>query len=264
MGKLVSVAQDEKQLSYYKYFETGLPEIPAEKLALAAEPQPVGRGIPFDRKDDFILMPEDKNYCFVGFGVNEDGTAYAANQTFVPGGTPEMLDWWFSWAGIGPDLRYRIWDPEDHYYSKIVESERMYDESIPMRERIWGIRNWVLEDIGMGPMEIFLHFKNPIDFGFSKELVWQPGAEAVVCGGGMPACVCHKARKVEGGIMIDSYFWVGYFCDEQRQLCKLDPAQSPMPLAVAARALYGHNLREMGKLAEILPSLYAEESVKPL
>ena len=57
MTKLIPTTQDEKQLAYYKYYETGLPEISAEKLALAQTPQPVGRGIPFEQKDDFILRP---------------------------------------------------------------------------------------------------------------------------------------------------------------------------------------------------------------
>ena len=48
MAKLIPTTQDEKQLAYYKYYETGLPEISAEKLALAQTPQPVGRGIPFE------------------------------------------------------------------------------------------------------------------------------------------------------------------------------------------------------------------------
>ena len=74
MGRLIETTQDEKTLSYYKYYETGLPEIPAERLALAAAPQPVGRGIPFDEKDDFILFPADKDYCYVGYGENEDGS----------------------------------------------------------------------------------------------------------------------------------------------------------------------------------------------
>ena len=105
MAKLIPTTQDEKRLAYYKYYETGLPEIPAEKLALAQTPQSVGRGIPFEQKDDFILQPGDKDYCYVGFGENPDGTAYAANQTFFPDGTPEMLEWWFVWQGVSVGSR---------------------------------------------------------------------------------------------------------------------------------------------------------------
>lgn len=259
MGRLIETTQDEKTLSYYKYYETGLPEIPAERLALAAAPQPVGRGIPFDEKDDFILFPADKDYCYVGYGENEDGSCYAANQTFVPGGRPEMLEWWFVWQGVGPDLRYRLWDPEDHYFSKIAEVEQALDCSIPLRERIWNTTHYVVENIGMGPMPCILHFKNPVDMGFTKEILWREGCEAIFCGGGSPATVCHKVRIVEGGMMIDSYFWVGYIIDEQGKPGRLDPKTSPIPLLAAARALYTHNLREMGKMAEVLVPLYTEE-----
>ena len=34
MGKKVGVSQEEKNLSYYKYFEQDLAPIPAEKLAV--------------------------------------------------------------------------------------------------------------------------------------------------------------------------------------------------------------------------------------
>jgi hypothetical protein len=259
MAKLIPTTQDEKRLAYYKYYETGLPEIPAEKLALAQTPQSVGRGIPFEQKDDFILQPGDKDYCYVGFGENPDGTAYAANQTFFPDGTPEMLEWWFVWQGVGPDLRYRLWDPEDHYFSKIAEVEQALEESMPLRERIWNTTHYVVEDIGLGPMPVNLHFMNPVEFGFSKDLLWREGCESLVSIGGIPASVCHKARKVEGGIIVDSYFWVGYVFGQNGKICKMDTTQMPVPATVVAKALYSHNLREMGKLAEVLTSLYAEE-----
>lgn len=262
MGKLIATTQDEKKLSYYKYYETGLPEIPSEKLALADAPQPAGKGIAFDRIDDFILRPSDKNYCYVGYGENKDGTAYAANQTFVPEGRPEMLEWWFVWQGVGPDLRYRLWDPEDHYFSKIAEVEQALDESIPLRERLLGTTHHIVENIGMGPMPVCLHFKNPVELGISKELLWRDGCETIVCGCGTPAIVCHKGRMVEGGMMIDSYFWVGYQIDDQGKISRLDPKSSPMPMLLAARALYTHNLREMGKMAEMLVPLYTEEGDK--
>ena len=43
------------------------------------------------------------------------------------------------------------------------------------------------------------------------------------------------------------------------KICKMDTTQMPVPVIVVAKALYSHNLREMGKLAELLTSLYAEE-----
>ena len=262
MGKLIGATKDEQQLSYYKYYESGLVDIPAEKLELTKAPQPVGRGIPFDQKDDFILRPQDKNYCYIGFGENPDGTAYATNSTFFPGGTPEMLEWWFVWQGLGPDLRYRLWDPEDHYWSKIGEVEHALDEKLTIRERLWNTTHHVLENIGMGPMRVDLRFINPVEFGFSKDLVYREGCDAIVSAGGVPSCVCHKARKVEGGIMVDTYFWVGYYVDSENKIHKLDPKQSPFPLIAAAQCLYSHNLREMGKLASVLVDLYNDEKGK--
>lgn len=263
MGKLIEITQDERKLPYYKFYESGLPEIPQEKLALLEHPQPMGTGIPFADKDDFITMPADKGYAWLGYGENADGTAFAANQTFIPDARPEMLEWYFLWEGIGPDIRYRIWNPEDHYFSKICELQQAFDSSKPIRERIWNTTFVTYEDIGAGPMLLSLYMRNPEEFGFSKSLLWTDRSAAVVCGGGTPAAVCHKCRKVEGGMVIDSYFWVGYMYDRQGHVSKIEHTEKlPFKLVDIARLLYGHNLREMGKLATVLAPLYAEEGGK--
>ena len=67
----------------------------------------------------------------------------------MPGVTPEMFEWWFAWHGL-EDLRYRIWDPEDHYYARQQNRARTLDQSLPMRERTWGTCHHVKEDIGGG------------------------------------------------------------------------------------------------------------------
>ena len=42
----------------------------------------------------------------------------------MPGVTSEMLDWWFPWHSVGSDLRYKIWDPEDHYFALLFSFVR--------------------------------------------------------------------------------------------------------------------------------------------
>ena len=86
MGKNVAVCREERELPYYKYFARGLAPIPKEKLAIVdSEPLGIGAGILFAEKDRFLA--EEGKYCRIGYGENADGTAFAANQTFVPGGT---------------------------------------------------------------------------------------------------------------------------------------------------------------------------------
>ena len=46
MGKNVAVCQEERELSYYKYFARGLAPIPQEKLDIVdREPLGIGAGI---------------------------------------------------------------------------------------------------------------------------------------------------------------------------------------------------------------------------
>lgn len=120
MGKKVGVSQEEKNLSYYKYFEKDLAPIPAEKLAiLEGGPAAPETLIPFDKKQLFLEgKDEEAGYCQIGYGILPDGTAEVANTTYMPGVTGEMLDWWFPWHSVGSDLRYKIWDPEDHYFAR--------------------------------------------------------------------------------------------------------------------------------------------------
>ena len=55
MGKNVAVCQEERELSYYKYFARGLAPIPQEKLDIVdREPLWIGAGIPFAEKDWFL------------------------------------------------------------------------------------------------------------------------------------------------------------------------------------------------------------------
>ena len=82
-----------------------------------------------------------------------NGTGYLANLTPMPGVTPEMFNWWFAWHGL-EDMRYRIWDPEDHFYARQQNPERVKDPGVPMREKNWGTVHHVLEDIGPGPDEL--------------------------------------------------------------------------------------------------------------
>ena len=40
----------------------------------------------------------------IGFAINEDGTGYVSNKTFMKNVKSEMIDWWFAWHCIGSDL----------------------------------------------------------------------------------------------------------------------------------------------------------------
>ena len=98
----------------FKFFERNLARIPDEKLELLKAPQAVPI-VPFEHRNLF-LRGEDKEYCQMGYGVAPDGTAFVCNETYMPGVLGEMLSWWTAWHSVGSDLRYKIWDSEDHYF----------------------------------------------------------------------------------------------------------------------------------------------------
>ena len=95
--KKVAIADEEKKLPYYKYYERSLAQIPQEKLDLIKEGKPSSKLIiPFENRNVF-LKGDDKDFCQVGYGNSEDGTGFVCNTTFFPNCTVEMLDWWFPW-----------------------------------------------------------------------------------------------------------------------------------------------------------------------
>ena len=57
------------------------------------------------KRQSLALKIEDRNKlfepgylpCEIGYCVMEDGSAYLANRTEMPGVTPEMFEWWFAW-----------------------------------------------------------------------------------------------------------------------------------------------------------------------
>lgn len=256
---MVTLTEEEKKLSYVKYFNQELAAIPAEKLAIATGPA-------LDKLD--ILKIEDRNRFLagkdtgaqVGYGVAENGTGYVANKTFMPRVTVEMMDWWFAWHPIGSDLRYKLWDHDDHYYARANKPEYILNPEVPMNEKTWGVDHDILEDIGMGPSPLRMHFMRPRDCGYDETLIGGDNCNSLVCAvgeGDTPAFMTHKFCKVEGGIQLISRFWMGYALIDG-SLTKVVPDGVCMP-EMAPKALFTHNIKEFTNLAAILPALYAEE-----
>ena len=150
MAKKVGVSQEEKALPYYRFFVQLLAPIPAEKLAILENGPSEIPAVPFEERNLF-LSGKDGEYCQIGYGIAEDGTGFVCNQTYMPGVTGEMLDWWFPWHSVGSDLRYKIWDPEDHYFARADRADYVCDPAVPMNQKTWGVNHYIMEDVGPGP-----------------------------------------------------------------------------------------------------------------
>ena len=259
------IDHQEAMLSYAKYFGRPLAAIPEEKIAVWKGPAaPAESALPFEDRAKFqdAGVPGLDN----GFTVAPNGTGFVANTTFMPGVTAEMFNWWFGWHSVTSDLRYKIWDPEDHYHARADKPDYVKDPNVPDAQKTWGVNHDIVEDIGLaGPEKLLLCFKRPSDLGYDDAKVGTPSCLAMVCAYGVgdtPAVMTHIAKEAEGGILFCSRFWMGYGPNGKGEIVKLVPDGAAVP-EIAPRALYGHNIKEYSNLASILPSLYAEEKDKP-
>lgn len=256
---MVALTEEEKKLPYVKYFYQDLAKIPEEKLAIAAGPALDATDILAVEDRNLFLAGKDKG-AQVGYGVAQNGTGYVANKTFMPGVTVEMMEWWFAWHPITSDLRYKLWDHDDHYYARANKKEYILDKNVPMREKTWGVDHEVMEDIGMGPSPLLLHFMRPCAFGYDETLIGSTYCGSLVCAvgeGDAPAFMTHKFYAAEGGTYLVSRFWMGYALIDGK-ITKVVPDGVSMPL-MAPKALFAHNIKEFTNLAAILPELYEEE-----
>ena len=260
MANRVGVTMEERSLPYYKYFQRELAPVPEEKMALLRQgPVAPEKLLPFEDRNLF-LKGEDTDFCQVGFGILPNGTASVCNTTYMPGVTVEMMDWWFPWHSVGSDLRYKIWDCEDHYFARADNVAYVCDPNVPCREKTWGVTHYIMEDVGPGPEFLMLRFMNPKDHGYDESIIGTEKCASLVCAAGLSsfaASMTHKWYPYEDGIMFCSRFWIGYGYQEGK-VVKVMPDGVRCP-DVVPMGLFAHNIKEFANLAAILPEVYAEE-----
>ena len=257
LGRKVGVSKEERALSYFRFFERDMAKIPDEKIALIESPSTI-ESVSFEKRNDF-LRGDDKNFCQVGYGVASNGTGFVCNETYMPGVASEMLDWWFPWHSVGSDLRYKIWDPEDHYFARADKADYVCDKNVPVNQKTWGVNHYVLEDIGNGPGFLKIQFKRPRDFGLDENLIGSEKCQSLVAGigdGDCAAAMIHKWYAHGDGVIMSSRFWIGYAWKGGEIICTL-PEGAKVPVEVP-RGLFAHNIKEFTNLAAILPEVYAE------
>ncbi|WP_411682182.1 DAPG hydrolase family protein [Clostridium thailandense] len=255
----VTITEKERELSYAKYWDRDLAPVHEDKLAISKGPSADPRkALKVENRNDFICGKD--NGVNIGFCVMEDGTAFVANEAFWPGVTKEMFDWWFGWHSL-EDLRYKIWDKEDHYYARADKPDYVRNPEVPVSQKTWGVNHDILEDIGLGePDKLLLCFKCPSDLGYDLSKVGTKDCAAMVCAvgeGKAPALMTHMCQEVDGGIIFKSRFWMGYGL-VNGEVVKVVPEGVTIP-EIVPRSLFSHTIKEYANLAAILPELYAEE-----
>jgi hypothetical protein len=161
--KDLSAAEKAKPYAKYYYRE---PTAPApEKLAAMAKPIDPSQALRIEDRND-LLNPGDLE-AEAGWCVMPDGSAYVANHTEMPGVTIDMFLWWFAWHALEP-MRYKIWYRPSHYHVQATPAsrQRLLDDNLPIKDRVYNVSHYVVEDIGGGPELIWLDFISAEEMGF--------------------------------------------------------------------------------------------------
>jgi len=250
--KLVPVTEEDKKKSYYKYYLEDMAQAtPEHYQKVLSGPMDPAKALPVQERNRLFepgYFEEEIGYC-----VMPDGTGYISNLVKMPGVTGEMFDWWFAWHGLD-NLRYTIWDREDHYRAESMQKEKGRNPLLSYKERYWDTTHRVYEDVGTGPQSITINFKNPGDMGFDVSKIGTPACSTIVCANGI---MCHFVREIEGGVELRTRFWMGYAV-KNRKLVRTIPEGFKMP-EFPLRALALHNIKEFTNLAALLPRIFPEE-----
>ena len=265
MQRKVPVTDADKAKSYFKYYERETAQLDPAKLATVYGAPMSSKGkITFAERAK-IFEPgfdDEKGYC-----VMKDGTGYISDSVFIPGGTAEMIDWFFGWRGLDP-LRFVIENPTTNISAVSMQTNFYEDEDRTPQEKNWDTTQVVLKSAGMGVKKEFLNFKCPLDVGFNGcEFGPDKEIKTFVCArnyaDGYPPTaipdyfICHQVVDVEGGIEVRTRIWYGWTVRYGKNYKQLPDEFRMEPMV--PKALMLENAIEWANIAAILPSLYAEE-----
>jgi hypothetical protein len=251
---MVPITEEERNSPLYKYYIRKMTEPAPSRYDEVQEPIDPMSALPvqeMNRLFDDGYLPGEIGYCRF-----PDGTATLANLTQFPGTTPEMFDWWFAWHGVAP-MRYKIWNPDEHYYCQTLNLDKALNESLLMKERYWDTTHDIEEDVGRGKQKIMINFRNPADIGFDPEKLKKFNG-TIVCSGNerAPTIMVHFMRPTKEGSELRTRFWMGYNVINGKP-SRMFPKDGQFPLE-PVKALLLHNIKEFTNLAAILPEVYAE------
>src|SRR4030042_3764766 len=218
MSKQRQLTRAELTKPYARYYDRPMTPAPQEIYDfLAKGPIDPRDALPIERRNDLLradYLAAERGWC-----IMPDGSAFVAGLTKMPGVTPEMIAWWFAWHGLA-DLRYMIWDPEEHYgiHVKPEDLGHRLNYGLSLTERNWGTTDVVLEDVGGGAVELQIHFMSPQDFGYDMDLFRKQKVPVAVSSntsaaafGGQPLISFRPVvREIEGGLELRSRFWIGW------------------------------------------------------
>ena len=267
MAKL-PLSPEEKALPYSKYYELPFEGIRPEDEAYLLHPLRPEQTMPLAQSARCLQTGGDDGYAANGYCFLPDGVTYTACTVFLPGVTPQMLQWWFVWLnhpsrsvpeGNG-NLKYKIWCPADHW------DHHFLDEANPDA----GMRICESLDLGAGAPRKHIVNKNlpvalmGVDASITQPLERQGNVILFGCGcdergepGGVGLTLFAPAR---GGCVWMSRGWGGYAPMNGKLMRREHVRYAP---EADVRAELTHNVLERRHLAVFLPELYRDYHGKP-
>lgn len=250
MPDFKGLTTEDRQYRYARFFERKLACLTPQQEEILRQPMDIEKAL---RPADMNLMlmdgylEEENGYC-----LWPDKTGYISVLHQWPDVSLKMYDWWLRWYD-GDDLRYALWYPGAHFASRI---------------------GWVVEDIGMGPMDIY--FFEPVScevLGLDPQMYKESATKMLVgsCAFSklqdedsrllppLYLVVCHFVREWTTGIEIRSRFWAGYTQGTGGLIPKMyEGTEVTLPFL---KELTKHCMLEFANLRNLLPQLYKEEAL---
>jgi len=263
----LSTEEKAKSYAHYYYRKPALPS--EEQLAPMAHCMDTAKALVIEDRNDLMnpgYLAGESGWCIL-----PNGSGFVANHLKMPGVTVDMVNWWFAWHSLD-DLRYKIWFPEGHFGISVSEEDRakVLDPNRMITEKFQGLTHHVVEDVGIGPENIYISFMTPENFGFDMTRFKAPNVGTLIAANGIsiavsapkgtpkaPAVMCHFIREIPGGVEFRSRFWIGYHIVNKKAEFLLPPGVR-IPEAFP-KSLALHNVYEYTNLASFLPELYAEQ-----
>lgn len=254
------ITEAERQVDFSDLFFKPMAPVDLDLLKIMDQsPVDPGKATSIQNRNDILkpgYLEVENGYCRM-----PDGSGFVATKVEMPGVTPEMVDWWFSWHGL-QDLRYKVWCPTQHYGIHVKEEDLRHrlDYSLDLRERSWGTTDVVTEDVGGGPQEMYLTFLSPEAYGYERDLI--QNVDTIISanvtdpktGTGL-ITFSHVIRRIPGGIEYRSHYWQGYQVNERGEAVATSVPPQGFPIEIMKGCAY-HSLDEYHNLADILPRLY--------
>lgn len=265
----VKISDEDRKKSFFKYYERDTATISPNKAGkIFGPPMPPVNKLAFVDRAKILEegFDDETGYC-----VMPDGTGYISDCTFIPGGSAEMIDWYFAWRGLDP-FRFVIVDPEENLSAMSMQSCITLDPDRTIQEKYWDTTQEIRRVGQMGPAGPpkvdYLNFKCPSSVGFDMSKIGpDKETKTLVCArnfadGHPPAAapdyfICHQVKEADGGVDVKSRIWYGWTVRYGKSYKALPDEFFMQPMVPGELML--KNAKEWANLAQILPELYAEE-----